>query len=438
VARLRPRRNVFGRAVIATALLAIGACPGVRADEPAPAAKPAAGDEGAATKVIVIAPDDLAAFWKKLNDPDFIWMTGEEFRKRLKAAGVGPPAAPGAGVVALAIRGKVVGELAQLALEFELAVPGPDAAWAPIRLDGLAVTRAREGDRDLPLRQAEKGGWQVELRGEGRHEVRVELPVPVKAGAEGRTLALAIPEAASTQVALDVGADVLDATANARDVVAVESVQGVEGKRLAAHLAARPRLELTWHLAAEPGAPLPPLLATRGEIVLEVGHGEIRATSSWSVRAERGTTRALELKLDPAEELVELALDLQPLPAEGTRDRAASTVTIPLPEPLRPGASRRLAMTTRRPLPAGAPARGSDPRRVDPVRARPGPAGLIADLGIGVIASIRPRSTSGLVQAPRGRPRVRPIAPRPRPGRAARRRRWPARPAGSRRWRRGR
>jgi len=357
VARLPPRRNVFGRAVIATALLAIGAGPGVRADEPSPAPKPAAGDEGAATKVIVIAPDDLAAFWKKLNDPDFIWMTGEEFRKRLKGAGVGPPAAPGAGVVAMAIRGKVVGELAQLAIESEIAVTGPDAAWAPIRLDGLAVTRAREGDRDLPLRQAEKGGWQVELRGAGRHEVRVELPVPVKAGAEGRTLALAIPEAASTQVALDVGADVLDATANGRDVVAVESVQGVEGKRLAAHLAARPRLELTWHLAAEPGAPLPPLLATRGEIVLEVGHGEIRATSSWSVRAERGTTRALELKLDPAEELVELALDLQPLPAEGTRDRAASTVTIPLPEPLRPGASRRLAMTTRRPLPAGAPAR---------------------------------------------------------------------------------
>ena len=399
MARLRPRRNASGRALILATLLILG--PGARADEPAPAAPPAPA-EGAAAKIIVIAPDDLDALWKKLNDPDFLWMTGEEFRRRLRAAGGNPPTPePAPGVVGLAIRGKVAGDLAQLAVDYEIAATGPGPAWATIRLDGLAVTRAREGDRELPLRQAEKGGWQVELKGPGRHEVRVELPVPVKAGAEGKALALAIPEAAETQVALDVaGADVVDATANGRDLVAVESVEGIEGKRLAAHLAARPRLELAWRLAAEPGAPLPPMLAARGEIALEVGRREIRATSSWSVRAERGTTRALELRLDPEEELVELALDLQPLPTDGKRDKAAATVTIPLPEPLRPGSSRRVALTTRRPLPAGSPARWTYAGA--PIAHAASQSGIVAvaqgeDLWIGGVAG------RGLIQIdPRG------------------------------------
>lgn len=337
-----PRRNILGCALALGAALATGV---------APAAEPPPDDPMA--KVFVLTPEDFNAFWKKLQDPDFVWMTGAEFQRRLKAAAAAPLPASSSGVVALATRGEVFDELAHLAIDLEIAAPGPEPSWASIRLDGLAVTRAREKDRELPIRQAEKGGWQVEVRGAGRHVVRVELLAPVKAGAEGHTLTLEIPEAATTHVDLQVGSGVISASAGTRDPLAIEPVEGGQRTRLSAHLTSRPRLELTWRVAAEPGAQLPPLLAAKGEIALEVDRGAVLASSSWTIKSERGAARSLELTLDPAEELLGVMLDGRAMPPEGKLDPATATLTVPLADPLRPGASCRLSLSTRRPLPAG-------------------------------------------------------------------------------------
>ncbi len=344
-----PRRNAIGCALaLAFALSWAARLPALAAagETPAP-------EEGGA-KIIVLTPEEVSGFWKKLQDPDFIWMTGLEFQKRLRAASAAVAAPPPAtGVVALAARGEVLDDLAYLAIDFEAAAPGPEPSWVAIRLDGQAVTRARENDRELPIRQAEKGGWQVEVRGAGRHDFRVEALIPVKVGVEGHALAFAIPEAASTRVELQVGPGVVAALAGSKDPLAIEPVQGGQRTRLAAHLPSRSRLELTWRIAAEPGMQLSPLLSARGEIALDVDRGTVRVASSWVVKSERGAARSLELTLDPAEELLELALDGAALPAEGKLDRASSTLSVPLPEPLRPGASRKLTMTTRRPTPTG-------------------------------------------------------------------------------------
>ncbi len=340
-------------AILLTTTIA-GAAVGAETPSPPPA------DDSGPAKVIVIAPGDVDGFWKRLNAPDFLWMTGQEFRKRIEAAT--SPAAPpqGPSVVELAIGGAVEGDLARLNLYLIVVVGEGDApAWVPIRLDGLAVTLANEAGRDLPLRQGTPptAGWQVEVRGPGRHEVRVELLAPVQTVAPGKVLTLAIPEAPATRLALDVPAGATDALADGKLPVAIEPAPG-DHARLSAHLPPRPALELTWHARADPAADLPPLLAARGEIALDVDRGAIHVNSSWSVRAERGSVADLELRLDPGEELLELALDGRPLPTEGRRDPASGTVRVPLPEPLKPEApARRLTLSTRKPLPNGDPSR---------------------------------------------------------------------------------
>ena len=102
---------------------------------------------------------------------------------------------------AVAVEGKVDGDLAELKVKLviTLAIEGP--VWVPVRLDGQTLTGVREGDRYLASRVVEGGGWQVELSGPGNHSVRIDLLTPVRATPEGRTArASAIPESASTRV----------------------------------------------------------------------------------------------------------------------------------------------------------------------------------------------------------------------------------------------
>ena len=75
--------------------------------------------------------------------------------------------------------------------------------------------------------------------------------------------------------------------------------------------------------------------------------------STWVIRCVRGTARKLELRLDEQDIVSRLELDDQPIGAGIEHN----LLTIPLPEPLRSGASRRLLLDTRRTFPPAAPRR---------------------------------------------------------------------------------
>lgn len=312
--------------------------------------------------IFLNSPAELEELWKKLKQPDFILMTGEELRKRTEGPPEGaavPPAIRGQSVVvrSVAIRGEVVGEMANLSLHLVVATPTPGPTWVALRLDHQTVTRAIESDRPLPLRVIPGGGWEVELSGRGSHQVRVDLKVRLRSTTEGRSLELGIPEAPSTQVELDVDQVVSDAQAGPVEPVNREPIRGGKGTRLASHLSPRSRLDLSWRVEAEPGAQLSPLLSIQGDIAIDVDPGAFRARSSWAIKSVRGAMRNLELHLDPDDEVLEVTLDGQSIPAGIERDGAERRLSIPLTEPLRPGSTKRLSMTTQRKLPPQASAR---------------------------------------------------------------------------------
>jgi hypothetical protein len=351
----RIRCEWFRRALaVVCVLLAVEAV--VSADEPA--ASPPRDD--APINIFLGDPADVNAIWKALAKPDFVILRGDEYNRLLARS---PSAREGSSIPwayaigAVAVEGTVEGDLAKLTATIvaTLAVEGP--AWVTIRLDGQILSGAREGSKDLPLRAAEGGTWQVELKGRGRHTVRVALLVPVRQTPEGKRFELAVPEAASTRIEIVVPQRVTDASAGAGEPVATTTIKNTGQTRLAAELTPRARLGMTWRVVEAAGVQLPPLLAAQGEIAVDIDAGSFSTISSWSIRSVRGMTRNLVFRLDPDDEVLELELDGQPPPAGTERVEGGTRLKIPLAEPLGPGKEHKLVMTTRRPISAGGVAR---------------------------------------------------------------------------------
>jgi len=325
-----------------------------------PVASPADGPEknastaeGAGAYIFLDTPADLDAFWRRLKEPDFVLLPGGELKRLLDAAKSDATRVRPKGFVveSVAARGEVTLDMAQLSLDFGVTLEEAGPVWVPIRLDGLkGLCKASEAEHELPLRTVGGDAWEVELRDQGHHAVRVDVNVPVRTTVEGHRIEFATPEAATTSVEFEIGSRVIDARAGDGQRATVAPIAGGNRSRISAHLTPRSRIELSWRIVADPGFQLAPLLSMRGNIAIDIDPGSFRTRSSWSISPIRGNTRTLELRLHPEDEVLEVEVDGQHLPAGIERADGMTRLTIPLTEPLRTDPPTRLVMMTRRPL----------------------------------------------------------------------------------------
>ena len=332
------------------------------ADEPKSSSDPAATAKAEAPIPIFLnAPTDLEAFWKTLARPDFVVLDGELYRKLRQAAEpLGPPASIQPAVVeSLGVTGEVAGNWARLGVDFRVMLESDGPAWVPIHLDGLTLSGARDGTVEVATRITEGRGWQVELKGKGEHVVRIDLLAPVRSTVDGRKLDLAVPPVASTRIELVVPQTVLDASIGSNEQVAIGPLEGGLGAKLSARLSPRSRIELAWRERADPSVKLPTLLSAQGEIAIEIERGSIRTRSSWVIGSIRGASDELTLRLDSAEELLDIEVDNRPVQVETRRVGGRSIVSIPFSEPLRPNSTKNLLLNTRRPIASSGIARVS-------------------------------------------------------------------------------
>ena len=214
---------------------------------------------------------------------------------------------------------------------------GPDPARRP---DALRGPRGR-------ARPAGPGGRGPGLGGRaGRAGASTSsgsaLLAPVRSTAEGRRLDLAIPPAASTRVDLVVPRTVVDASTGLNEPVAVAPAEGGPGRPALgpAEPPAADRAGLA--RAGRPGGrSCRPCSRPRARSPLEVERGSIRSRSSWVVGAIRGSAGQLALRLDPAEEVLDVEVDDRPVPFETRREGGRSVVVGPAgraaPARTRPG-----------------------------------------------------------------------------------------------------
>lgn len=351
------------RLVLAAAWWFVSAPRGARADDPPTGPSTSARQSASPTSrapvhLFLKDPGDLNDLISRLARPDFVILRGDDYARLVNPPDAPTPTTPWAQTVtAVAVSGSVVKDLADLSVDFtvELAVEGPVAV--DLRLDGLTLTSVVEDDRVLPARVGQEGRWQVDLTGRGAHQLRARLLAPARPTPEGKRIELAIPEAASTRLAIELDARIRSASTNVDEPVA-RVLDARSGRtRLQADLTPRSLLALSWKDEADHAAALPPLLVSRSEIAVDVDSGWFRTHSSWMIRSVRGVASELRFQLDPDDEVLEIELDGQTPPAGTERAGGSVRLTIPLAEPLAPGRERRLVMNTRRPLPPGSSTR---------------------------------------------------------------------------------
>jgi hypothetical protein len=310
-------------------------------------AKPPADRRNPSYSVILNAPADLNTLLQRIQQPDLEVRPVDRSKPGADAAG--PAVAAAAWVVeSVRIKGRVRGESAALTVELGIITAADDPTWVPIRLDGQRLIDAREGSRILDLRMEGGVRWLVELVGRGLHRIMVDLRCPLTTKPARASLSLAIPEAPSTSLELDFDHREPDLIVGLNEVYGQAALPDGQGSRLSARLSPRSRVDVSWAVDAEAGGRNPPLLTAQGDIAIDIDSEQMRTRSSWVIRCVRGVTRTLQVQVDEQDEVTDVRLDDQEVEAESGGEGDAGQRTILLPEPLRPGAEKRLVMKTRR------------------------------------------------------------------------------------------
>lgn len=372
--------------------------------------------EGPPRFVFLNSPEDLDRLLEQLSSPDFVVVDWARYKALLdQAARMRDPVGPVARVASvrgMTLRGTIAGPSALLEATFEILSEADGRVEVPVRLDGLVLTEATEGERVVPVASTAGAGWSVEVEGRGLHHVVIRFLAPVHSSSEGQRLDVGIPEAGATRVELDSPTPMVDPRLDTGESLSADPARTEGIRRLAADLSSRSLLSLRWRAPLVREAEEKPSLLARGEILLAVDERGADIEASYDLTSERGEAESVELSVDPGLDAVRTVVDNVPVNAERLTAREGNVWRISLGGGLRPGSTRRLTVRARKAMPSGWP--GSWRFDGFPMEGVESQVGLIGVAALGEIhvsgengrglATVNPRTEISRGVLKRGRP----------------------------------
>jgi len=257
--------------------------------------------------IVVDDPNRMGDLFKRLDTPDF-----QLIRPGTQPVEKESQSNRDAFVKSVMIRGSASGTIADLTIALEIQQTGTGMAWTEIGLDGLTLRSVRSGNAPLPARVARPGGpWQVRTDSVGTHRVEIELGTEIVSDRTSRRLSLSIPEAASTELALDVAEQVLFASTNARDSLrtrfdTVRNLYVITGL-----LTPRGKLELRWLGQSLIRNVESVRLECRGQVAIRMDFDAISTRQFWQIRPLAGSPAEFSFELPESETLLDIFVDGQ-------------------------------------------------------------------------------------------------------------------------------
>ncbi len=100
--------------------------------------------------------------------------------------------------------GSVKGELAHLEATLDVEVLSTDWAQLPVQFGDAAIGSARTEDGTVLLRGVGDGRYELLVRGQGKHQIKLNLVIGVKSATEGRSFAVECPAVGVSNLELEI------------------------------------------------------------------------------------------------------------------------------------------------------------------------------------------------------------------------------------------
>jgi hypothetical protein len=268
------------------------------------------------TFIIVDDPNRVGDLFQKLDRPEFQLIRPDKVN-----AENGLSQNSDTFVKSVSIRGKTTGSIADLTIVMEIQQSRQGSVWTPIGLDGLVLRSIRSGDQPVAAMMARPGGpWQIRTDTAGTHKIEIELGTEIAAERSTRRLIMSIPEAASTDLAIEVPEQVLFATTNARDSLQTRFDAARNVYLITGLLTPRARLELRWMGQSLIRTDDRIRLECRGQVAIRMDLEAVSTRQYWQIRPLTGFPATLSFEMPESETLVDIFVD-----GQATRPRFEKT-----------------------------------------------------------------------------------------------------------------
>ncbi|MHC4398544.1 MAG: hypothetical protein ACYTG0_02580, partial [Planctomycetota bacterium] len=214
--------------------------------------------------------------------------------------------------------GSVRGELVHLEATLDVEVLSAEWARLPVQFGDAAIGSARSEDGAVLLRGVGEGRYELLVRGQGKHQIKLSLVIGVKSATEGRSFAVQCPAVGVSNLELEIPEKDLAVQVTPRRTSELRS-DSKDATRVRAVLGATNQFAVSWQPKSGSTDQAAGLANVTDTIAVDVGDGVVHTHAVFDYQILRGSLGEL---------IVEVPIDQRLLDVQvpGLRDWQTETV----------------------------------------------------------------------------------------------------------------
>jgi hypothetical protein len=214
--------------------------------------------------------------------------------------------------------GSVKGELAHLDATLNVEVLSAEWAQLPVQFGDAAIGSARTEDGAVLLRGVGPGQYELLVRGQGKHQIKLSLVAGVKSAAEGRSFIVQCPAVGVSNLELEIPEKDLAVHVTPQRTSELQSDRK-DITRVRAVLGSTNQFTVSWQPKSGSSDKAAGLANVTDTIAVDVGDGVVHTHAAFDYQILRGSLGELVVEVPSDQRL----LDVQ---APGLRDWQTETV----------------------------------------------------------------------------------------------------------------
>ena len=227
--------------------------------------------------------------------------------------------------------GSVKGELVRLDATLDVEVLGADWAQLPVQFGDAAIGSARTEDESVLLRGIGEGRYELLVRGQGKHQIKLSLVSGVKSAADGRSFTVQCPAVGVSSLELDLPEKDLAVHVAPQRTLELRS-DAKEATHVRAALGSTNQFTVSWQPKSGSSDKAAGLANVNETIDVEVGDGVVHTHAVFDYQILRGSLGELIVEVPSGQRLLDVqAPGLRDWQTEAAADRQRVKVRLHAP-----------------------------------------------------------------------------------------------------------